>query len=255
MKKNLQDRSIIVTGGGSGIGRAAALMLAEAGASVIVADIDEERGKQTCRMIATESERAIFQRCDVAQEDSVAEMVDTAVRMFGKLDGAFNNAGISMSHKPLHEISSKDWNRILGADLTGVFLCMKYEIAAMLAGNGGSIVNTASVLGVVAMPLSAEYTAAKHGVIGLTKAGAVDYGSRNIRCNAITPGLIMTPIIAEALHDPGYAAHFDDIKAKHLVGRAGQPNEVAHAAKWLLSDEASFVTGHALAVDGGWTAI
>jgi NAD(P)-dependent dehydrogenase (short-subunit alcohol dehydrogenase family) len=253
MDNELEGRSIIVTGAGGGIGRAASLCFAAAGASVVVADMDEKSGQETVEEIAAQGGDARFVKTDVADEDSVASLVETVLTTYGKLDGAFNNAGIAQSHKPLHEISLGEWQRVIDVDLTGVFLCMKYEIEAMLKRGRGAIVNTASVLGVVGMPITGDYTAAKHGVIGLTKAGAVDYGTRNIRVNAVLPGLIMTPIVAEALRDPGYAARFEQIKAQHLVGRPGQPEEVAAAAKWLLSDAASFVTGHSMAVDGGWT--
>jgi NAD(P)-dependent dehydrogenase (short-subunit alcohol dehydrogenase family) len=253
MEKALKDRSIIVTGAGGGIGRAASLSFAAAGANVVVADLDEVSGQETVEQITAVGNKALFVKTDVSNEDSVAGLVEKVLTTYGKLDGAFNNAGIAQSHKALHEISREEWQRVIDIDLTGVFLCMKYEIEAMLKRGAGSIVNTASVLGVVGMPITGDYTAAKHGVIGLTKAAAVDYGTRNIRVNAVLPGLIMTPIVAKALRDPAYAARFDQIKAQHLVGRPGEPFEIAEAAKWLLSDAASFVTGHSMAVDGGWT--
>jgi NAD(P)-dependent dehydrogenase (short-subunit alcohol dehydrogenase family) len=255
MDKELDGRAIVVTGAGGGIGRAASLSFAAAGAKVVVSDRDEKGGEETVEQIVSQGQTALFVRTDVANEDSVAGMVEMALTKFGRLDGAFNNAGIAQSHKALHEISLEEWQRVIDIDLTGVFLCMKYEIEAMLKHGGGSIVNTSSILGVVGMPIAGEYTAAKHGVIGLTKAAAVDYGTRGIRVNAVLPGLIMTPIVVEALRAPAYASHFDEIKAKHLVGRPGQPEEVAAAAKWLLSDAASFATGHSMAVDGGWTAV
>lgn len=255
MDKELDGRAIIVTGAGGGIGRAASLAFAAAGANVVVSDLDEKGGLETVEQVNAQGGKALFIKTNVSDEGSVANMVEKTVARFGRLDGAFNNAGIAQSHKPLHQISLEEWNRVIAVDLTGVFLCMKYEIEAMLKHGGGAIVNTASVLGVVAMPIAGDYTAAKHGVIGLTKAAAVDYGTKGIRVNSVLPGLIMTPIVVEALRDPGYAAQFEDIKARHLVGRPGQPSEVAAAAKWLLSDAASFVTGHSMNVDGGWTAV
>ena len=254
MDKELDGRSIIVTGAGGGIGRATSLSLATAGAKVVVSDRDEAGALETVEQIVSQGGEALFIKTDVSNEDSVAGMVEKVLATYGRLDGAFNNAGIAQSHKMLHEISLEEWQRVIDVDLTGVFLCMKYEIEAMLKHGGGAIVNTASVLGVVGMPVAGDYTAAKHGVIGLTKAAAVDYGTRGVRVNAVLPGLIMTPIVVEALRAPAYASHFDEIKAKHLVGRPGQPEEVAAAVKWLLSDAASFVTGHPLVVDGGWVA-
>jgi NAD(P)-dependent dehydrogenase (short-subunit alcohol dehydrogenase family) len=255
MAKSLDGRAIIVTGAGGGIGRAASLIFARAGARVVVSDIDVANGEETVKQISDQGGTATFVKTDITDEASVAALVDRTVSAYGKLDGAFNNAGIAPSHKSFHDISGSEWQRVIDVDLTGAFLCMKHEIAAMLKTGGGAIVNTASALGVVAVPSAGDYIAAKHGVIGLTKSAAVDYGCRNIRINAVLPGLIMTPLVSEALRDPEYASHFEKYKAQHLVGRVGLPEEVARTAEWLLSDAASFVTGHSMAVDGGWTTV
>jgi NAD(P)-dependent dehydrogenase (short-subunit alcohol dehydrogenase family) len=255
MERTLEGRAIIVTGAGGGIGRAASLIFAGAGARVVVSDIDAASGDETVKQISNQGGTAMFVKTDITDETSVAALVARTVSAYGTLDGAFNNAGIAPSHKSFHEISRVAWNRVIDVDLTGAFLCMKHEIGAMLQTGGGSIVNTASALGVVGVPSAGDYIAAKHGVIGLTKSAAVDYGGRNIRVNAVLPGLIMTPLVSEALRDPEYASHFEKYKAQHLVGRVGLPEEVARTAEWLLSDAASFVTGHSMAVDGGWTTV
>jgi len=255
MARALNGRAIIVTGAGGGIGRAASLIFAQAGARVVVSDIDVANGEETVTQISNQGGTAMFVTTDITDEASVAALVDRTVSAYGKLDGAFNNAGIAPSHKSFHDISRTEWQRVIDVDLTGAFLCMKHEIAAMLKTGGGSIVNTASALGVVAVPSAGDYIAAKHGVIGLTKSAAVDYGCSNIRVNAVLPGLIMTPLVSEALRDPEYASHFEKYKAQHLVARVGLPEEVARTAEWLLSDAASFVTGHSMAVDGGWTTV
>ena len=213
MERTLEGCAIIVTGAGGGIGRAASLIFAGAGARVVVSDIDVANGEETVKQISKQGGTAKFVQTDITDETSVAALVDRTVSAYGKLDGAFNNAGIAPSHKPFHDISAAEWQRVIDVDLTGAFLCMKHEIAAMLQTGGGSIVNTASALGVVAVPSASDYIAAKHGVIGLTKSAAVDYGYRNIRVNAVLPGLIMTPLVSEALRDPEYASHFEKYKA------------------------------------------
>jgi NAD(P)-dependent dehydrogenase (short-subunit alcohol dehydrogenase family) len=243
-----------VTGGGAGIGRAASLCFADAGATVIVADFDIAAGEETASMIERTGAQAVFVRTDVSQEGEVKELVATTVERFGKLDGAFNNAGIAQSHKPLHEISGAEWQRVIDVDLTGVFWCMKYEITAMLETGRGAIVNTSSALGVVAMPITSDYTAAKHGVMGLTRAAAIDYAERGIRVNAVLPGITMTPIVEKALTDAAFAQNFDGLVRRHPIGRAATPTEIAMGARWLLSDEAAYVTGTSLALDGGYTA-
>jgi NAD(P)-dependent dehydrogenase (short-subunit alcohol dehydrogenase family) len=254
MPKILEDRTVIVTGGGAGIGRAACLCFSDGGAKVVIADLDETNGRETLALIEQQSGTAMFIRTDVSQEADVKALVDETVKRFGRLDGAFNNAGIAQSHKLLHKISGSEWQRVIDVDLTGVFWCMKYEIAAMLETGGGAIVNTSSALGAVAMPITSDYTAAKHGVMGLTRAAAVDYGNQKIRVNAILPGITMTPIVQKALKDAAFAQNFDALVARHPIGRAASPEEIAMGARWLLSDEAAYVTGSGLALDGGYTA-
>lgn len=254
MVKRLADRTVIVTGGGAGIGYAATHRFAEEGANLVVADRDRTAGERVVAEVRDRGIDAIFVATDVALESDVRALVKATVDRFGKLDGAFNNAGVAQSHKPLHEISGAEWQRVIDVDLTGVFWCLKYEIEAMLEHGGGSIVNTASGLGVVAMPIASDYVAAKHGVIGLTRSAALDYAKKGIRVNAIMPGLTMTPIVETAMKDAAYASSFDALIGHHPIGRGAEPREIAEAALWLLSNEASYVTGSALAVDGGYTA-
>ena len=192
---------------------------------------------------------------DISRESDVAEMVETTVATHGRIDCAFNNAGVEQKHVMLHEMEGELWSKSLAVNLTGTFYCLKHEVSAMLKSGGGSIVNTASDLGLVAIPRAAEYIAAKHGVIGLTKSAAVEYGASGIRVNAILPGIIRTPMIERAIGDPTFADAFDALRVRHPVGRLGLPNEIAETAAWLLSDAASYVTGISLPVDGGFLAL
>ncbi len=251
---DLKGRSIIVTGGASGIGRAACVMFAGYGASVTVADLDEEQGRRVSSQIVDNGGRASFYKCNVADEGDVSALVDESVRQFGRLDGAFNNAGIEGGMNVLHEITFEQWQRLVNVDLTGVFLCLKYQIRAMLKTGGGSIVNTASSLGQKAIPFAADYVAAKHGVIGMTRAAAVDYGEQGVRINAVLPGMTDTPMVKRAPNKPELAPVFGHIQASVPMKRLGQAEEIAQAAAWLLSDAASFVTGVMLPVDGGYLA-
>jgi NAD(P)-dependent dehydrogenase (short-subunit alcohol dehydrogenase family) len=250
----LNDRVIIVTGGAGGIGRATALLLAAAGARIVVSDVDGA-GEETAAMIREQGGQAAFVKADIGLEAEVAALVDETVNLHGRLDGAFNNAGVEQAFLPLHELSLEQWEHALRIDLTGVFLCMKYQIRAMLAGGGGAIVNTASALGQVAIPRAAEYVAAKHGVVGITRAAALEYSASNIRVNAVLPGIIRTPMIERAIEHPDFAPFFDKLLDHHPIGRFGQPREVGEAVKWLLSDAASFVTGAMIAVDGGYRVV
>src|SRR6218665_316486 len=252
MSFDLNNKSIIVTGAGNGIGRAAASYFASCGASVLLADINAEDGKAAQEEISRAGGTSAFIRVDVSDESSVEEMVQKAIATFGRIDGAFNNAGIEQSLRPLHEINTAHWHRLIGINLTGIFFCMKHQIPAMIAGGGGSIVNTASSLGQVAAPFSAEYVAAKHGVIGLTRAAAVDYATQKIRVNAILPGVTQTPMLERGPVAGDNAEMVAHILASIPMRRVGKASEVAQGAGWLLSDAASYVTGALLPVDGGY---
>lgn len=252
---NLNAQNIIITGASGGIGRASALAFAKAGARVVLLDRDAAGIEDTATAVTSAGGQVYSIPCDITDEAAVADAVYTVVTKFGRLHGAFNNAGVEQSNLPLHEISSAAWDRIIRIDLTGVFYCMKHQISAMLKTGGGAIVNTASSLGSVAIASASDYIAAKHGVVGLTKGAAVDYGPLGIRVNAIMPGIIETPMIVRASAEPNFAAQFQALRERHPIGRFGQPDEIAKAALWLLSEEASFVTGTAMAVDGGYLTV
>ncbi|TDN69982.1 glucose 1-dehydrogenase [Paraburkholderia sp. BL10I2N1] len=255
MERVLDGKAIIITGGGGGIGRAAALGCAVAGARVVVADVGKAAGEATISLIREQGGEAVFVAVDVADETQVERLVATAIEEFGRLDGAFNNAGLSQTNVPLHELTVAQWRKVQGVNYDGVFFCMKHEIRAMLEGGGGSIVNVSSSLGRVSVPLAAEYCGSKAGVLGLTRAAAVDYGKKSIRVNAILPGVTKTPMVSSLVSNPQFAELLPRIEARHAMGRLGMPEEIAAAAVWLLSDQASFVTGAELAVDGGYLAM
>jgi NAD(P)-dependent dehydrogenase (short-subunit alcohol dehydrogenase family) len=252
---SLAGRSIIVTGAASGIGRATANVLAAAGARVVVSDVAADAGRSTVAGIVASGGTASFCLADMSSERDVAALVDHAVAMYGRLDGAFNNAGISQLGKPLHELTTEEWERAQRVDLTSVFWCIKYEVLAMLRTGGGSIVNTASSLGQVAIANAAEYVAAKHGVMGLTRAAAAEYASRGVRVNAVLPGIIRTPMLLALAEEPAFAAFLTKLQDRHPIGRFGEPAEIGYAVAWLLSEAASFVNGAAMPVDGGYLAI
>jgi NAD(P)-dependent dehydrogenase (short-subunit alcohol dehydrogenase family) len=250
----LQGKSLIVTGAGGGIGRAACLVLCAAGAKVIVSDINEEAGQGTLEAVASTGGTAAFVKADLSREGEVEALIAQAVSTYGRLDGAFNNAGLEQCAVPLHELTTEQWERAIRVDLTSVFWCIKYQVIAMLATGGGSIVNTASSLGQVAIKNAGEYISAKHGVVGLTRAAAADYGALGIRVNAVLPGITLTPMISRLVSDENFKPIFDRILERHPIGRFGQPSEIGEAVKWLLSADASFMNGAALAVDGGYLA-
>jgi NAD(P)-dependent dehydrogenase (short-subunit alcohol dehydrogenase family) len=244
----------LVTGAAGGIGRVTALAFAASGAAVVVADIDDQAGARVAEEIADGGGRAAFVRTDVSRSADVQAMVASAVDRFGRIDAAFNNAGIELESKPTAECDEDTFDRIVDINLKGVWLCLKHEIAQMVRqGGGGAIVNTASVAGLVGAPFMPAYCASKHGVVGLTKAAAAEYGRHRIRVNAVCPGVIDTPMMRRAFAaDPRRRPQMERI---HLLKRVGEPQEVANAVLWLCSDAASFVTGHPLAVDGGLVAI
>jgi NAD(P)-dependent dehydrogenase (short-subunit alcohol dehydrogenase family) len=255
MNGSLKGKTILVTGAGSGIGKASAVVFAAAGANVVVTDVNEVGGQTTAQDIVSMGAKGRFLKADMSIEGDIKNMVETTVAEFGRLDGAFNNAGIVQRGKKLHELSNQEWDDAIRIDQTAVFWCIKYEVMAMLKSGGGSIVNTASSLGQVAIANAAEYISAKHGVMGLTRAAAADYGSSGIRVNAILPGIIRTPVIATLSENPQFAAFLEKLKDRHPIGRFGEPEEIGKAATFLLSDAASFVNGAAFAVDGGYLAI
>jgi NAD(P)-dependent dehydrogenase (short-subunit alcohol dehydrogenase family) len=252
MPGTLTGKVAIVTGGASGIGRGAALAFAREGARVVVADVDAEGGAATARAIAGIGGAAIFVRADVAAASDVAALVERAVAAYGRLDCAFNNAGINQEHAPAADLDEALWDRTIAVNLKGMWLCMKYEIPAMLASGGGAIVNTASVVGLSGRRDTPAYVASKHGVVGLTRATALDYGKRGIRVNAVCPGTIRTAMYVQRVgDDPAIDAR---LAAETPIGRIGTAEDVAEAVVWLCSGAAAFVTGHCMVVDGGDTA-
>jgi NAD(P)-dependent dehydrogenase (short-subunit alcohol dehydrogenase family) len=246
VKFDFSGKVVLVTGGGSGIGKASAQAFARAGATVVIADISADSGNASVTDIRGQGGIAEFVPVDVASEDSVTAMIERTLTRFGRLDIAHNNAGIEGKTVPLADLPSDNWRRVIDVNLTSVFYCLKAEIPAMLAGGGGAIVNTASASGLIGGYNLSVYTAAKHGVVGLTKAAAMDYASKGIRINALCPGAIDTPFLAE-LPKP----FRDRLIFGTPMDRLGQPEEMAQAVLWLCSDAATYVTGHSLAVDGG----
>jgi NAD(P)-dependent dehydrogenase (short-subunit alcohol dehydrogenase family) len=255
MARSLEGRTVIVTGAGGGIGRGACLVLAEAGAHVVVTDVIVDAGNATLAAVRSTGGQATFIAADLAIEGDIERLVAQSVAINGRLHGAFNNAGVEQCAKPLHELTTEQWQRAIRVDLTSVFWCLKYQAIAMLRTGGGSIVNTASSLGQVAIANASEYVAAKHGVVGLTRAAAADYGARGIRVNAVLPGIVRTPMIARLSEEPGFKTFFERLKERHPIGRFGEPAEIGQAVAWLLSDQASFMNGAAMAVDGGYLSI
>jgi NAD(P)-dependent dehydrogenase (short-subunit alcohol dehydrogenase family) len=240
-----------VTGAATGIGRAAALAFAREGVNVAIADVSEQGNQETARMIEAAGGRVLAIKCDVSRAEDVKAALDKTAEMFGRLDFAFNNAGVEQPLTTAADLTEEMWDRIIGIDLRSVFLCMKHEIPLMLKQGGGAIVNTASGAGVKGFAGQAAYCAAKHGIVGLTKAAALDYAASNIRVNAVCPGIIETPMMDR--FSGGTLEGRARVIAQEPVGRMGKPEEIAAAVLWLCSDAAAFVVGHAMVIDGGQT--
>jgi NAD(P)-dependent dehydrogenase (short-subunit alcohol dehydrogenase family) len=249
----LNGKVTLVTGAASGIGRAAAIAFAREGAKVLVADMTEDAGRETVKLVHDAGGVAAFVKCDVARAADAEALVAAAVKTFGRLDGAFNNAGVAGKIARTADDTEENFDRIMAVNLRGVWLCMKYEIQQMVKqGHGGAIVNTASAAGLVGSHGMPAYTASKHGVIGLTKTAALEYARTGIRVNAVCPGVIDTAMVAAMV-----SAHprlKDKLVGAEPIARMGKPSEIAEAVTWLLSDAASFVTGAAMPVDGGMIA-
>jgi NAD(P)-dependent dehydrogenase (short-subunit alcohol dehydrogenase family) len=253
MAEKLQDKVILVTGGGSGIGRATSLLLAAQGARIMIADYVPEGAEKTVAMIKEAGGVASCVAADVSVSKQVEMMVNKTVETYGRIDGAFNNAGIEgRMGTDTATASEENFDRTIAINLKGIFLCMKYEIPQMLKQGGGAIVNTASIAGLVGFEGNSAYNASKHGVIGLTKTAALEYAQKNIRVNCVCPGVIQTPMVARIM-DSGQMDE-RDLMAGEPVGRLGQPTEIGEGVVWLLSEASSFVTGHSLIIDGGWVA-
>jgi NAD(P)-dependent dehydrogenase (short-subunit alcohol dehydrogenase family) len=253
MPGTLNGKVALVTGGASGIGRATALTFAREGAKLVVADMNVDGGQQTVHMITENGGEATFLQVDVSNATEVQAMISKAVETYGRLDCAHNNAGISSGGQRAFtaDYPEERWHQVIAINLTGVWLCMKYEIPQMLQQGGGTIVNTASVAGLVGLPYASAYVASKHGVVGLTRTAALEYAKSGIRVNCVCPGYIETPMTEQGRNDPERMAH---MLASEPIGRIGKPEEIAETVVWLCSDAASFVTGHTMTVDGGYVA-
>lgn len=244
-----ENKVVIVTGSSSGIGRTTASAFASEGAKVIVSDIHEKEGQATVEEIKKNKGEAFFIKCDVSSEQDVKNLVDKTIEKYGRLDCAYNNAGIEGSPSSTTECSTENWDRTININLKGVWLCMKYEIPAMLKSGKGAIVNCSSIAGLVGLENIPAYVASKHGVIGLTETAALEFAKQNIRVNAVCPGAIHTPMLDRFTKgDEQLMADQDP------MGRVGRPEEIADSVLWLCSDKSSYVTGQSIAVDGGWVA-
>jgi len=243
----------LITGAGSGIGRSTALAFSREGAKVVVADVTVEGGEETVSLVKQAGGEAIFVKADVSNAAEVEALVNKTISTYGRLDCAHNNAGIGGRMVPIVEDTEQNWDRVIAINLTGVWYCLKYEIPQMLKHGGGSIVNTASVAGLAGSRRGGPYIASKHGVVGLTKTAALEYAKQNIRVNAVCPGPIDTPLFRGGVDKP-LPRFADKMLQAQPGGRLGQPEEIAESVVWLCSEAASFVTGHALAVDGGYMA-
>jgi len=255
MTGNMQGKTALITGGSTGIGRSTAMAFARNGAKVVIADINAEQGQETVDIVKKSGGEAAFVKTDVSKDLEVQALIKKTVEIFGRLDYAHNNAGIMYRGSDANTTgcSEKDWDHLMSINLKGVWLCMKYEIPQMIKQGSGAIVNTSSIAGLVALPDSMAYNASKHGVTGLTKAAAIENARKGIRINAVCPAFIKTAMVSKPTgkEDDPLKILLDN---NMPLGRMGEPEEVAEAVVWLCSDAASFITGHALPVDGGWVA-
>lgn len=244
----LHYKVAIVTGGGSGIGESTSKLFAQEGAKVIIADIDETNGQRVVQEITKDGGIAHFVKADSSSPSDNESLVQATISKYGKLDIAVNNAGVGGPAAPVGEYDIEAWNKVISINLSGVFYGMRYQIPALLQNGGGSIINVASILGQVGFAMSPAYVAAKHGVVGLTKNGAIEYAKQGIRVNAVGPGFIETPLLSKNLD----AQTMEFLKTLHPIGRLGKPEEVAELILWLASDKASFITGSYYPIDGGY---
>lgn len=244
--KLLEGKTAIVTGAASGIGKSTALLFAEEGAKIVVADLNAEGGNDVVKEIERKGGEAIFVKVDTSNHEDAKKCAEQAVAKFGKLDIAVNNAGIAGHTQTVGEMDIDGWNKVIAINLSGVFYGMRYQIPAMLKNGGGSIVNISSILGSVAFPGAAAYVSSKHGIIGLTKTAALDHSKNGIRINAVGPAFVDTPMISDIDHE--------ELKKIHPIGRLAKPEEVAQLILWLASDKSSFVTGSYYPIDGGYLA-
>lgn len=251
--EGVSGKHIVITGSASGIGAETAKLLAQRGAAVFIGDLNQTAGEQIAAEIRALGGRAAFMAVDVSRQEMVEAFLSAAVTKFGGIDVAINNAGIDHKPAPMADVADEDYHRIIAVNLTGVWYCMKHEIKHMLSKGGGHIINLASVAGTTGAPLISAYSAAKHGVIGLTKSTAIEYARANIRINAVCPSFVSTPMVK------GTMSQMTDKQQKALIAanpmrRLGEPKEIAGAIAWLCTDESSFMTGHSVVLDGGMTA-
>jgi NAD(P)-dependent dehydrogenase (short-subunit alcohol dehydrogenase family) len=251
-QQGFANKVIFITGASSGIGRATALAFAREGASVALADVGDQGGLETVRLVEARGARALFVHCDVSSDREVRSALGKTIETFGRLDCAFNNAGIEGQQASTADCTEENWDRVLSVNLKGIWLCMKHEIPLLLKQGRGAIVNCSSIAGLVGFPGIPAYVASKHGVVGLTKTAALELAKTGIRVNAVCPGVIETPMIERFVH--GEALIRQQLVGGEPIGRVGQPEEIAETVLWLCSDAASFVTGQPIAVDGGWVA-
>ncbi|MCB1191786.1 MAG: glucose 1-dehydrogenase [Leptospiraceae bacterium] len=255
MKPDLMDKVIIITGAGSGIGRASSLLFAKEGAKIIVANRREEKGNETVELVKDAGGEAFFIQCDVSNEENVKNLIDKTIKKYGRLDGAFNNAGIVGIRKSIIELNSKEFDEVIRTNLFGTFLLVKYQVQQMLKQKSkGSIVNITSVAGLLGRPGRSPYNSSRSGIIALTRTAAIEYIKNGIRINCLAPGVVKTDLFQTST-DGGKTNKIKEYEDAHPIGRVAEPEEVAESALWLLSDKSSFVVGHTLVVDGGYTIL